>query len=142
MRTQELRSLPSEELTTRLDETREELFNLRFQNATGQLENYKRLGLLKRELARLQTVLKERDLGIEVEVQDEPKKRWRKDADSEEETERRPRRRKKAEQEGEGDDVAASAEDDELEDVAASTEDDEPEIVEDDDDADASEGSK
>ena len=68
MRTDELRELPVSEVRKHLEETREELFNLRFQGATGQLENYKRLGLMRREIARTLTVLRERELGIVREV--------------------------------------------------------------------------
>jgi len=58
----ELRDLSLDELETRLAETQEELFNLRFQNATGQLDNYRRLGILRRDIARLHTLLRERQL--------------------------------------------------------------------------------
>ena len=58
----ELRELSEDELETRLVETKEELFNLRFQNATGQLDNYRRLGELRREVARLNTIIRERQL--------------------------------------------------------------------------------
>jgi large subunit ribosomal protein L29 len=58
----EIRDLNTAELVDRLAETREELFNLRFQNATGQLDNYRRLGVLRREVARINTVLREREL--------------------------------------------------------------------------------
>lgn len=58
----ELKDMTVDELERRLEETREELFNLRFQNATGQLDNYKRLGVLRKEVARLKTVLREREL--------------------------------------------------------------------------------
>jgi large subunit ribosomal protein L29 len=58
----ELRELSEDELETRLVETKEELFNLRFQNATGQLDNYRRLGQLRREVARLNTIIRERQL--------------------------------------------------------------------------------
>ena len=58
----EIRELSSDELETRLAETTEELFNLRFQNATGQLDNYRRLAQLRREVARINTVLRERQL--------------------------------------------------------------------------------
>jgi large subunit ribosomal protein L29 len=68
VRTDELRELPVSEVRKHLEETREELFNLRFQGATGQLENYKRLGLMRREIARALTVLRERELGIVREV--------------------------------------------------------------------------
>jgi large subunit ribosomal protein L29 len=58
----ELRELTDDEIETRLVETKEELFNLRFQNATGQLDNYRRLGQLRREVARLHTLIRERQL--------------------------------------------------------------------------------
>jgi large subunit ribosomal protein L29 len=58
----ELRDLSVDEINERLTETKEELFNLRFQNATGQLDNYKRLRELKRDVARIKTVLREREL--------------------------------------------------------------------------------
>jgi large subunit ribosomal protein L29 len=62
MKPAELRDLSVEELEARLVETKEELFNLRFQNATGQLDNYKRLGILRSDVARLKTMLREREL--------------------------------------------------------------------------------
>ncbi len=58
----ELHDLTHEELETRLEETKEELFNLRFQNATGQLDNYKRIGQLRKEVARINTVLRHKEL--------------------------------------------------------------------------------
>ncbi len=61
----ELRDLPVEELQSRLTETKEELFNLRFQNATGQLDNYKRLGELRRDVARLKTLIRQNELNQE-----------------------------------------------------------------------------
>lgn len=60
----ELRELNNEELTTRLREAKEELFNLRFQAATGQLTNNRRLGVVKHDIARIYTVLRERELGL------------------------------------------------------------------------------
>ena len=62
----ELRELNSEELTTRLREAKEELFNLRFQMATGQLTNNSRLRTVKRDIARIYTVIRERELGLSV----------------------------------------------------------------------------
>ena len=59
----DLADLRPEELLQRLAETKEELFNLRFQHATGQLTNYKRLGQLRKDVARILTVL--RDLEIQ-----------------------------------------------------------------------------
>jgi large subunit ribosomal protein L29 len=60
----ELRALDAEELETKLREAKEELFNLRFQNATGQLDNTARLKTVRREIARIYTVIRERELGI------------------------------------------------------------------------------
>ena len=60
----ELRELSAEELTTRLHEAKEELFNLRFQMATGQLDNNRRLRTVRREIARIYTVMRERELGL------------------------------------------------------------------------------
>jgi large subunit ribosomal protein L29 len=62
LKASEIRDLPLEELTQKLAETKEELFNLRFQNATGQLDNYSRLGELKSDVARIRTVLREREI--------------------------------------------------------------------------------
>ena len=61
---EELRTQPEEELITKLREAKEELFNLRFQAATGQLESHGRLRAVKREIARIYTVMRERELGI------------------------------------------------------------------------------
>lgn len=68
MRASEVRDLSVDELQTRLAEVKEELFNLRFQNATGQLDNYKRLGELRRDVARIKTVLRERELSGDREL--------------------------------------------------------------------------
>jgi large subunit ribosomal protein L29 len=62
--TGELRELTEEELVTKLRESKEELFNLRFQMATGQLTNNHRLRIVRREIARTYTVLRERELGL------------------------------------------------------------------------------
>ena len=58
----ELRELGKEEVERRLEETKEELFNLRFQNATGQLDNYKRIRELKRDVARIKGLLREQEI--------------------------------------------------------------------------------
>ena len=63
MKARDLRDLTNEELTRRLAETRQELFNLRFQSATGALENSARLRTAKREIARILTVRHEREDG-------------------------------------------------------------------------------
>ena len=58
----ELRELNDTELEHRLGEAKEELFNLRFQNATGQLDNVSRLPQMRREIARIETLLREREI--------------------------------------------------------------------------------
>ena len=60
----ELRNLDDVGLTTKLREAKEELFNLRFQGATGQLENHGRLRAVRKDIARIYTILRERELGI------------------------------------------------------------------------------
>jgi len=60
----EIRDLADDELVTRLAEAKEELFNLRFQVATGQLDNNRRLHHVRRDIARIYTVMRERELGI------------------------------------------------------------------------------
>jgi len=62
MSVKELRELSSEELAAREAELRQELFNLRFQHATRQLENTARLSQARREMARVLTLLREREL--------------------------------------------------------------------------------
>ena len=61
MRARQLRDLTNEELEEKMGETRKELFNLRFQSATGALENSARLRSAKREIARILTVKTERE---------------------------------------------------------------------------------
>lgn len=65
----QLEDLDSAALTEKLRESKEELFNLRFQKATGQLENPGRFKAVKRDIARIYTVLRERELGIRPEVE-------------------------------------------------------------------------
>jgi large subunit ribosomal protein L29 len=60
----ELRELLDDELLTRLREAKEELFNLRFQVATGQLDNNRRLQTVRRDIARIYTIMRERELGL------------------------------------------------------------------------------
>lgn len=57
----ELREMESDELHGRVAELKEEQFNLRFQLATGQLDNHARIGQVRREIARIRTILRERD---------------------------------------------------------------------------------
>jgi large subunit ribosomal protein L29 len=60
----ELRHLDDESLVEKLTEAKGELFNLRFQSATGQLESHGRLRAVKKDIARIYTILRERELGI------------------------------------------------------------------------------
>jgi large subunit ribosomal protein L29 len=60
----ELRELSDEELVSRLREAKGELFNLRVQAATGQLENHGRLQVIRRDIARIYTIMRERELGL------------------------------------------------------------------------------
>jgi large subunit ribosomal protein L29 len=60
----DLRNATEEELDTRLTDAKIELFNLRFQAATGQLESHGRLRAVRKEIARIYTVRRERELGI------------------------------------------------------------------------------
>ncbi|MFN2640673.1 MAG: 50S ribosomal protein L29 [Actinomycetota bacterium] len=62
MKALELRDLSDEELAQKLDEAKEELFNLRFQLVTGQLDNPMRLKVMRREVARIMTVIREREI--------------------------------------------------------------------------------
>ena len=62
MKTTELRNHTYRELAARLDEAKEELFNLRFQMATNQLDNTARLGQVRREVARISTVMREMEI--------------------------------------------------------------------------------
>ena len=62
--TADLRGLANDELVSKLREAKEELFNLRFQAATGQLDSNGRLRAVRKEIARLYTVMRERELGI------------------------------------------------------------------------------
>ena len=61
---EELRQLSDDGITAKVLEAKEELFNLRFQAATGQLESHGRLSAVRKEIARLYTIIRERELGI------------------------------------------------------------------------------
>src|SRR5215470_2519247 len=67
---EQLRSSSPEELNSKLAEAKEELFNLRFQGATGQLESHGRLHAVRKEIARIYTVMRERELGIITDVEE------------------------------------------------------------------------
>lgn len=64
MKATELRELSSEELASRIEGLKDELFNLRFQLATGQLENPMRIRQVRKDIARAKTILRQRELGI------------------------------------------------------------------------------
>ena len=65
MKAVELRDLSGDELKARVKELQEELFNLRFQLATGQIENVGRIRTVRREIARVKTILREQELARE-----------------------------------------------------------------------------
>jgi large subunit ribosomal protein L29 len=67
----ELRELTGEELVARVREAKAELFNLRFQMATGQLDNNRRLRVVRNDIARIYTVMRERELGLSVAPDEE-----------------------------------------------------------------------
>jgi len=67
MKTAEIRLLSTEEIKTKMGDTRNELMNLRFQVVTGQLTDTSRLKVLRRQIAVFETVLRQREIGIKVE---------------------------------------------------------------------------
>ena len=69
----ELREMVDEELLNRLAEAKQELFNLRFQHVTGQLDNYSRLGEMKKEVARINTILRDREIAAAEALEAEEK---------------------------------------------------------------------
>ena len=68
-RAAELRELNDTELEHRLGEAKEELFNLRFQNATGQLDNVARVPQVRRDVARIETLLREREIAAAEQLE-------------------------------------------------------------------------
>ena len=62
MKIKELRELSSEDLLKKIDECKEELFNLRFSQATGNLEKPARINELRKQVARMKTIIREREL--------------------------------------------------------------------------------
>lgn len=67
MKAKEIRDLTAQELTQKLDNLKSELFNLRFQLATGQLENPMRIRQVRKDIARVKTIIRERELKINVQ---------------------------------------------------------------------------
>ena len=68
MKTKNLRELSNEELNKKLAELKQELFNLRFSNATGQLSNPMQINACKKDIAKIKTILTERELNIKVKA--------------------------------------------------------------------------
>ena len=68
MKINEIRALSTQELEDKVQDLKEELFNLRFQNATNQLDNPMRMVSVKKEIARCKTVLKEKELGLNSNI--------------------------------------------------------------------------
>ncbi|NLY45231.1 MAG: 50S ribosomal protein L29 [Tissierella sp.] len=68
MKAKEIRQMSGKELDGKLLELKAELFNLRFQLATGQLDNPLRINVVRKDIARVKTILRERELGIGKEV--------------------------------------------------------------------------
>jgi large subunit ribosomal protein L29 len=64
LKAEEIRALKTEELTKQLEEAHQELFNLRFRAATRQLVNHREIPRVRRNIARLKTIIRERELGI------------------------------------------------------------------------------
>jgi large subunit ribosomal protein L29 len=75
-RTTELREMTDDELLTKMVEARQELFNLRFQLVTGQLDNYSRLGQLRRDIARIETLLRENEIAAAEAAEAEADAEW------------------------------------------------------------------
>lgn len=67
MKAKELFDMSTGELNKKLGELKQELFNLRFKHATGQLENANQLNIIKKDIAKVKTILRERELGISAE---------------------------------------------------------------------------
>ena len=64
MKISEIRDLSGQEILDKNQDLKEELFNLRFQNAMNQLENPKRISAVRKDIAKLKTILKEQELGL------------------------------------------------------------------------------
>lgn len=67
MKSKEIRDLSTNELQARMDELKTELFNLRFQLATGQLDNPMQIKRVRKDIARVKTIIRERELNINVQ---------------------------------------------------------------------------
>jgi len=67
MKANEIRALSAEEMLRKVDDLKQEFFNLRFQHETGQLENPQKMKQTKRDIARVKTIIKQLELGKEAE---------------------------------------------------------------------------
>ncbi|WP_019134715.1 50S ribosomal protein L29 [Kallipyga massiliensis] len=68
MKAVDIRKLTDEDLVSKLNDLKQELFNLRFQDATGQLDNFSAIGSVKQDIARVRTVQRERELKLRKEA--------------------------------------------------------------------------
>ena len=68
MKANEIRNLSAEEIVIKIQDLKEELFNLGFQNATNQLENPMRIPAVKKDIAKLKTILREKELGLGADI--------------------------------------------------------------------------
>lgn len=68
MKINEIRDLSGQEIVDKIQDLKEELFNLRFQNAMNQLDNPMRIAAVKKDIAKLKTVLKEQELGLNANI--------------------------------------------------------------------------
>lgn len=68
MKISEIRDLSGQEIQDKIQDLKEELFNLRFQNAMNQLDNPKRISAVKKDIAKLKTILKEQELGLNANI--------------------------------------------------------------------------
>jgi large subunit ribosomal protein L29 len=68
MKANEIRDLSAEEIVIKIQDLKEELFNLRFQNATNQLDNPMRIPAVKKDIAKLKTILREKELGLGADI--------------------------------------------------------------------------
>jgi large subunit ribosomal protein L29 len=75
-RISELRDMTDDELVSRLGDARQELFNLRFQHVTGQLDNYSRLGVLRKDIARIETLLRANEIAAAEAAEAEADESW------------------------------------------------------------------
>ena len=71
MKAADIHALSTEEIRSRIEDTREEYFKLRFQFATGQLTDHSRFRLVRRDIARMETILRQRELAAELEASEE-----------------------------------------------------------------------